>query len=551
MPNRITDRNERSYSLNSSNSQTSKKQRESNPSDQTGDPNSLSELFTGDKLNTGHSSHRAERFDNQKFLNIDQLEAYFKANLEEIELNLDDLIQLENNLVSGDKRVNESREYLPNIRSPSNSEHSGQSVLSNAQPSTVYRSCPSLSKPSSQEHQCFKQKSSKSKFLAKRNRLRMNKEVLISNGSAAGATGKWIGQTSSSVGSSSSSSPMLSPCSSASDECATSSVEMRLSNLGSLSTYSLCSSSPNVSDEHDDRKLFDEQNTKMFSKRDSDRPDDFYNDDEMGGTFVEMTGKKSNDKQYELFDITRSMPSLDLIESINSSSLPRLLKQFDKQYSQPKLDDSFYQDYFESSNQNNKTVNRPEANDSIADSSLSNSQKLIMTRFGFIKTCPAAKNLVLHNSSGCLNEDEQCAKSLTSKDSSTAVHSVGPLGSRPSEINRKMSLSSMDFGGAKPLIQLPKPINQRSLSALTINCDTSRVNKPFTCAACSSTLCKCKAKANSLLALNHQPSMRPKIPKKPLLEVSTVLLLKFSDYTLFGRTVLVENLNFESNFECR
>ena len=499
MPNRITHRNERS-----SNSQTSHNQSESNrsdqannPSDQTGSVNNSGELSSSGKLN--NTGHQEEPLDNQKFLNIDQLEAYFKANLEEIEVNLDDLIQLENNLVNCDQPVNNER----NIRNQ---------ISSDQQPSTIYRSCPSLSRLPSQESQCFKQKSSKSKFLAKRNRLRMNKEVLISNGAAAG---KWIGQTASSVGSSSSSSPMLSPCSSASDECATSSVEMRLSNLGSLSNYSLCSSSPNVSDEHDDRKLFNDPNAKMFSKRDGDRPDDFYNDDDE--TF-ELSAKKSTDKQYELFDITRSMPSLDLIESINSSSLPRLLKQFDKQYSQPKLNDSFYQDYFER-NQNNKTVNRPEANDSITDTSLSSGQKMIMTRFGFIKTCPAAKNLVLHNSSGGLNEDELCAKSLTSKDSSTVSH-----GSRPTEINRKTSLSTMDLGGTKPLIA--KPINQRSLSALTINCDTNRVNKPFTCAACSSTLCKCKAKANSLLALNHQP-LKPKVPKKPLLEVSTFFVLKF------------------------
>lgn len=332
----------------------------------------------------------------------------------------------------------------------------------------------------------------------------MNKEVLISSGSTvASATTKWIG---SSVGSSSSSSPMLSPCSSASDECATSSVELRLSNLGSLSTYSLCSSSPNV---NDDRKLFGEASSKMFSKCDGDRPDDFYDDDE-------MNGKKSPDKQYELFDITRSMPSLDLIESMNSSSLPRLLKQFDKQYSQPKLSDTFYPDYFDSQSAN-KTVK----DDSIADASLSN-QKLIMTRFGFIKTCPAAKNLVLHNSSTCLNEDDQCTKSLTSrfgKENSFAVET------RPNRINKKTSTSSMDLGVKREVLhQLPRPINQRSLSALTINCDTNRANKSFFCGACSSNLCKCKTKAASLLALNHQPSMKPKIPKKPFVEVSTDLI---------------------------
>ena len=478
MPKRITDSGE--PPANGSRSQISDQNSafKPNTSDSAGVSNSLND--------SDHRPGTVRPLDAQKFLNVDQLEAYFRANLEETELNLDDLIQLENNLLSCDKPVIEKKPPFPAI--------DGRSIVS---------------KPHGQENQCSKQKSSKSKFLAKRNRLRMNKEVLVSKGSTAvGATGKWIGQTSS-VGSSSSSSPMLSPCSSASDECATSSVEIRLSALGS-SNYSLCSSSPNVNDEPD---------RKMFSKRDDDRPGDLYAD-EMNA-FVEMNGKK-NDPQYELFDITRSMPSLDLIESINGSNLPRLLKQFDKQHSQPKLSDTFYQDCFEG--QSNKSVHRPD--ESIADTSLSNNQKLIMTRFGFIKTCPAAKNLMLYGSSTCLNEDEQHAKSLSNKDcSSIDKENFFSVEGRPSEIGKKASISSMDLSAvkcAKPLILLPKPINQRSLSALTINCDTNRANKPFFCAACSSSLCKCKTKANSLLALNHQPSMRPKIPKKPFIEVSTV-----------------------------
>lgn len=507
LPNRITDQlDEQSSSLNGSQSDSdfySDKNsidcdlNDSINSDSTTGDKSICDKSTCDKSTCDKSTCAkfitsdqqtksditdAKSFDNHqnKFLNIDQLETYFKdSNLEEINLNLDDLIKLESNL----------KQHRTSISHPS----------------------------ARQSNQCLK-KSPKSRFLAKRNSRqvnKMNKEVLINN--------KWTMGPTSSIGSMGSSPILLSPCSSSS-ECPASSVEMmRLSNLGSsLSTYSLCSrsSSSNALNENDEmvRKAIQDSVT-----------DDFYNDEIAFSN--EMTHKSSD--KYELFDITRSMPSLNLIESLNGN-LPRLLKQYDKQFdSQPKLYDAYYSHKSIKPISRTDQINESTIND---DASLTNSQKLIMTRFGFIRNVPAAKNLIMNSSLTFSNEDEndeRAVKSMTNHHLIKEPHS--------NEM-KKSSISSVDL--SKPTINeqlnLPKSIYQRSLSALTINCD-HRLNKTikYICTTCSSNQCKCKVKANSLLAINHQTALsippKPKLFKKPNLEVSCfycyIFLVSKNDYS--------------------
>lgn len=477
-----------------------------------------------------------KEFNNSKLLSIDQLETYFKNNLEEIELDLNDLIKFENNLnyieqmkKSSNQLVIDNKNLFKDINNQLINNFKNQTSINSSrsndsQSISLINSNSELINKSSinQTNQCLK-KSSKSKFLAKRNRLKMNKEILISNNinnsiSNISNANKWNGQTS--LGSS----PiLLSPCSSTSEECATSSVEMRLSNLGSsLSNYSLCSRS----------SANEEENDLCEQKMQQDQTVDYYEDDEDEINY-EMDNKKCNDKQnYDLFEITRSMPSLDLIESINNHSLPRFFKEFDKQYSQPKLSNFNQPDYYHNSSQNKSTTNQNQVNDSVIDS-----QKLIKTRFGFIKNVPAAKNLILNNSSSYLNEneskDEFSAQSVINKERLMLIKEQNIINERLTineenlirhQSNKITSISSMDLSNKQineQLINLPKPFNQRSLSALTINCDTNKLNSKqlkFLCPVCSSNLCKCKLKANSLLAVNQ--SSKPKLAKKPYLEVS-------------------------------